>query len=83
MTEPAVSNACGVGRSNRSKTPDMTAFDQLPSKVRQALADASFNWSAAWALRNVKREGSGMTLKRVREAEQQLLRKSRQAMDQR
>lgn len=41
-------NTHRVGRSSRASKPDWWYFDRLPPSAREALANATRNWSSAW-----------------------------------
>lgn len=80
------SNSSRVGRRVSLTKPDMWYFDQLPPTARQALADATFNWSAGATLNRWKRGDAGHKTgaeiaKRVREWDARAIKKSQRGMN--
>ena len=52
-------NSPKVGSRSSVTKPDMWYFDQLPPTAREALANASFNWSSGSMLNRWKRQLKG------------------------
>lgn len=66
----AKSNVHSTGRVSRSRRDKWQAFDACPPSVRQALRDAAFDWSAAWAEAEVKRQGAQNVVEMIAKADQ-------------
>lgn len=64
------------GRPCRLKTPDLTAMEMLPQKIKEALWYSDYDWSAAWALNTYRKEGEDYVLKAIAAANERENQKS-------
>lgn len=69
------SNSRGGGTANRSTMTDEQAFELCHPDVRAALCSCVFEWSAAWALNYQRKNGSIATVKRLRTADANTIKK--------
>lgn len=64
----------GIRPAKYSREQNMKAFDRLPKKVRQALANSDHNWSAAGILYDMRRckKNSAFVVARIAERDREL-----------
>jgi hypothetical protein len=63
------------GSSFQGRITDAEAFELCHPDVRHALRTCAFDWSAGWALSYQRKHGSAATVKRLREADMNTIRK--------